>query len=75
MMISPAKCVCTGGIGSLLAAICCFTPVLAFALAGLGLGWLTVFLDLVLLPLLALSLGLLAAGLWAWWARSRDTIH
>lgn len=49
-----------GLTGSILTAICCFTPTLAWLLALSGLaGWL-VWLDYVLLPLLAGFLGLTA---------------
>ncbi len=54
----------TGIIGSIIAAICSFTPVLDILLdfAGLSawLGWI----DYVLLPALAIFLGLAAYGLW-----------
>lgn len=54
----------TGIIGSVIAAICCFTPVLVvvFGVVGLSawLGWL----DYVLLPALAIFLGMSAYGLW-----------
>lgn len=54
----------TGIVGSVIAAICCFTPVLVvvFGVVGLSawLGWL----DYVLLPALAIFLGMSAYGLW-----------
>ncbi|MGE0278066.1 MAG: mercury resistance system transport protein MerF [Nitrospiraceae bacterium] len=54
----------TGIIGSIIAAICCFTPVLVIllGLAGLSawLGWI----DYMLFPALAIFLGLTAYGLW-----------
>lgn len=53
-----------GGIGSLIAAVCCFTPVLVVLLSALGLSALVSWLDLVLFPTLILFLGLtLYAGL------------
>ena len=53
-----------GGIGSLIAAVCCFTPVLVVLLSALGLSALVGWLDLVLFPTLILFLGLtLCAGL------------
>lgn len=58
------KLVWTGGIGSVIAAICCTTPVLAVGLPLLGLGaWLAVA-DTVLIPLLFAFLGLFAFGLY-----------
>ena len=54
----------TGLVGSVIAAICCFTPVLVvvFSVVGLSawLGWI----DYVLLPALAIFLGMTANGLW-----------
>ena len=52
------KLLCTGAGGSLIAVICCFTPVLVIAFAGLGLSWAVGYLDYVLLPALALFLAL-----------------
>jgi len=52
----------TGIIGSLVAALCCFTPILVILLGALGLGWLTGYLDYVLFPVLFIFLGLTAYG-------------
>lgn len=52
----------TGIIGSLVAALCCFTPILVVLLSVLGLGWLTGYLDYVLFPVLVIFLGLTAYG-------------
>lgn len=52
----------TGIIGSLVAALCCFTPILAMLLGVLGLGWLTGYLDYVVFPVLFIFLGLTAYG-------------
>ena len=50
----------TGLTGTIVTAICCFTPTLAWLLALSGLtAWLA-WLDYVLLPLLAVFLGLTA---------------
>lgn len=43
----------TGLIGSLVAALCCFTPVLVILLPALGLAAWVGYIDLVVLPLLA----------------------
>lgn len=48
----------TGLIGSGLVALCCFTPILVLLLGMIGLGAITGYLDYVLLPALALFLGL-----------------
>lgn len=59
----------TGIVGTVIAALCCFTPILAvlFGLVGLSavLGWL----DLVLLPALAFFVGL---TMYAVWRRQRN---
>jgi mercuric ion transport protein len=53
-----------GAIGTIVAAICCATPVLAVVLPLLGLGaWLGVA-DYVLIPLLLSSLALVGLGLY-----------
>ena len=57
-----------GIIGSIVAAICCFTPVLVVLLGTVGLASLTGYLDIVLLP--ALAIFLLITG-YAIWKRSR----
>ncbi len=54
----------TGIIGTVIAAVCCFTPVLviAFGVAGLS-AWLG-YADYVLLPALAFFMGLTAYALY-----------
>lgn len=53
----------TGLIGSGVVALCCFTPILVVLLGVVGLGMLTGYLDYVLLPALAVFLGLVVYGL------------
>lgn len=48
----------TGLIGSVIAAICCFTPVLIVMLGVVGLGAITGYLDYVLLPGLVVFVGI-----------------
>ena len=48
----------TGLIGSVVTALCCFTPVLAVLLAAGGLSAWVGWLDIVLLPVLAIFLAL-----------------
>lgn len=48
----------TGIGGSIVAAICCMTPVLTFFLGILGLGAMTGYLDYILFPALAGFLGI-----------------
>jgi len=54
----------TGIIGSVIAAICCATPVLVIALGAVGLSALVSGLDYVLFPALAVFLGLTVYGHW-----------
>ncbi len=50
----------TGIIGSIVTALCCFTPVLVWLFAGVGLVALVAYLDYVLFPVLAVFLGITA---------------
>lgn len=50
----------TGIVGSVIAALCCFTPVLVVAFGLLGLSTWLGYADYVLLPALAFFLGLTA---------------
>ncbi|MFT6791686.1 MAG: mercuric ion transport protein [Cellvibrionaceae bacterium] len=50
--------------GSIILALCCFTPILVVLLGIVGLAGLTGYLDVVLLPALAFFLGLSAYALW-----------
>lgn len=52
-----------GAVGSAIAAVCCFTPVVVWLFAIIGLSALVGYLDYVLLPLLALFLLVLLIGL------------
>lgn len=54
----------TGIIGTIIAAVCCFTPVLVWALAAIGLSAILVWLDFVLVPLLALFLAITGYAFW-----------
>ncbi|PJK29228.1 hypothetical protein CVT23_13000 [Minwuia thermotolerans] len=54
----------TGVIGTVIAAICCFTPVLVIGLGVVGLSAWLGWLDYVLLPTLAIFIGITAYGLW-----------
>ncbi|WP_074722293.1 mercury resistance system transport protein MerF [Nitrosomonas ureae] len=45
-------------IGTVVVALCCFTPVLVILLGVVGLSALTGYLDYVLLPALAIFIGL-----------------
>lgn len=54
----------TGIIGTIVAAVCCFTPVLAILLGVLGMSAAVGYLDLVLLPALVIFLIILGYALW-----------
>lgn len=62
--MSPNKLICTGGAGSVIVAICCFTPALVVLLGAVGLSAWLGWIDYVLFPSLALFLGIAAYGLW-----------
>ena len=53
-----AKLLVTGIVGTVIAALCCFTPLLVIALGAVGLSAWLGWLDYVLLPALLLFLGL-----------------
>lgn len=55
-----------GTIGAAITLLCCVTPVLVLPLAIVGLSAAAVWLDLVLLPLLAVFVGLAALGVLRW---------
>jgi mercuric ion transport protein len=50
----------TGIIGSLVAAVCCFTPVLVWLFAAVGITALVVYLDYIFMPALVVFLGITA---------------
>jgi len=58
------KCFKVGLWAAVIAAICCFTPVLVIGSGFVGLAALTRYLDAVLFPMLALLLILAGYGLW-----------
>lgn len=53
-----------GLVGSVIAAICCFTPLLVVIVAGAGLSAFVGWLDYALFPLLFASMGVVAHALW-----------
>jgi mercuric ion transport protein len=48
----------TGIIGTIIAGLCCFTPILVILFSALGISAAVSYLDLILLPALAAFLGL-----------------
>jgi len=58
------KLIATGIVGTVIAALCCFTPVLVVLLGAVGLSaWLR-WLDYVLLPALAFFVALTVYAVW-----------
>lgn len=62
--MKDATIIKTGVIGSVVAAICCATPVLVILLGAIGLSALVGWLDFVLFPALALFVGITGYGVW-----------
>jgi mercuric ion transport protein len=59
-----------GLIGTLVGALCCFTPILVILLGTVGLSAMLGWLDIVLLPALAVFIGI---TLYALWRRQRTS--
>lgn len=57
-MQNPTTLIKVSALGTIVVALCCFTPILVVLLAALGLSALTGYLDYVLLPALAIFIGL-----------------
>jgi mercuric ion transport protein len=53
-----------GILGTVIAALCCVTPILVILLGVVGLSALVGWLDIVLLPALALFVGITVYALW-----------
>lgn len=62
--MTERKLLRVGVTGSVIAALCCFTPVLVLLLAALGFSAWIGWLDFVLLPALAAFLTLTVYALW-----------
>jgi mercuric ion transport protein len=52
-----------GALGSVIAGICCFTPIATILLSAIGLGAVNAYLDFILLPLLVFCIGMFLAGI------------
>ncbi|RMH34123.1 MAG: mercury resistance system transport protein MerF [Nitrospirae bacterium] len=59
---NPRRMMMIGLVGTIVAAMCCLTPLLVSVLAVVGLGALTGYLDFVLLPALLVFIGLFFYG-------------
>ncbi|WP_108882352.1 mercury resistance system transport protein MerF [Anderseniella sp. Alg231-50] len=62
--MTSSKLLQVGIIGSVIAALCCFTPVLVVLLGAIGLSALVGVLDYVLLPALAIFVAITVYALW-----------
>lgn len=58
-----------GVVGSVITAICCFTPALVILFGALGLSAFVYLLDAVLIPMLVIFLGVTAYGVYLTRAR------
>ena len=63
-MHNPKTLLRVSVIGTVLVALCCFTPIFVILLGTVGLAALTGYLDYVLLPALAFFIGLTCYALW-----------
>jgi len=63
-MANPKILLRVSVIGTVLVALCCFTPVLVILLGAVGLAALTGYLDYVLLPALVFFIGLTCYAVW-----------
>jgi mercuric ion transport protein len=63
-MQNPKTLLRVSVIGTVLIALCCFTPILVILLATVGLAALTGYLDYVLLPALVFFIGLTCYAVW-----------
>lgn len=63
-MLSDRKLLYTGIIGTAVAALCCFTPILVIAFGVVGLSAWLGYADYVLLPALAFFIGLTVYALY-----------
>ena len=62
----------TGIIGTVIVALCCFTPVLVILFGVVGLSAAVGYLDLVLFPALAIFLAITGYALWRRSRRGTD---
>ncbi|MEE8432224.1 MAG: mercury resistance system transport protein MerF [Candidatus Desulfatibia sp.] len=60
--------------GTILVALCCFTPILVITLAAVGMSAFTPYLDYVLLPALVLMITLTFVS-YIRWKKSHNTLH
>ena len=63
-MSNPTNLLRVSVIGTVLVALCCFTPILVILLATVGLSAVLGWIDYVLLPALAIFAGITLYALW-----------
>ena len=61
-----------GIVGTVIAALCCFTPVLVVLFSAVGLSGIVGYLDYVLLPALGIFILLTACALWQKYSQARN---
>ena len=62
--MKPDRLLKTGIIGTIIAVICCLTPVLVILFGAVGLSALVGWLDYVLLPALVICVAMIGYALW-----------
>ena len=62
--MNPKSLLKVGVVGTVIAALCCFTPVLVILFGAVGLAAVVGYLDIVLLPALAFFVLLTVYALW-----------
>ena len=62
--MNPNNLLKAGIVGTVIAALCCFTPVLVILFGAIGLAAVVGYLDIVLLPALAFFVLLTIYALW-----------
>ena len=65
----------TGVIGTVILALCCFTPILVVLLGVVGLSAVLGYLDYVLLPALGVFVAILLYALWRRQRKSNTPTH
>ena len=61
--MNPRRLFRIGAVGTVITALCCFTPLLVIGLTSLGFASAIAYLDMILLPLLGIFALLLAFAL------------
>ena len=61
--MNPRRLFRIGAVGTVITALCCFTPLLVIGLTSLGFAGAIAYLDMILLPLLGIFALLLAFAL------------